>query len=225
MTSKKKWGPPVSRPKVETKKLHQRNVMVGFVVITVILLITAVILSNRPNNLDSSSKQSPFPYEVANPATGAVAPDFKLPSTQGGFVRLSDYAGKTVLLFFHEGIGCQPCWDQIRDLEKAQKNLKAAGIDELLTITSGPTRLIAQKMNDDRLTAIALGDTNLEVSKIYNANQYGMMGDSRDGHTFVLVGPDGIIDWRADYGGPPNYTMYVPVKTLLEDMKAKVSAP
>lgn len=221
MTSKKKWRPPVSRPKVEPKKLHQRNITASFVVTMVILLITALILSNRSNNLDSLSNRSLFPYEVADPAAGAVAPDFTLPSTQGGVVSLSDYVGKTVLLFFHEGIGCQPCWDQIRDLEKDQIKLKSAGIDQLLTITSGPTRLIAQKMNDDGLTAIALGDTNLEVSKIYNANKYGMMGDSRNGHSFILVGPDGMIDWRADYGGPPKYTMYVPVKNLLEDMKTE----
>ena len=30
-----------------------------------------------------------------------------------------------------------------------------------------------------------------------------MMGDMRDGHSFVLVGPDGVIRWRADYGGSP----------------------
>ena len=46
-----------------------------------------------------------------------------------------------------------------------------------------------------------------------------MMGTSRDGHTFILVGPDGVIRWRADYGGPPNYTMYLPVDALLADIQ------
>ena len=133
---------------------------------------------------------------------------------------MSDYRGKTVLLYFHEGIGCQPCWDQIRDLDAAQSQLTAAGIDQLLTITSGPETLIAQKMADDHLTATALADTNLDVSRRYSANQYGMMGDSRDGHTFILVGPDGRIQWRADYGGAPSYTMYVPVAKILSDLKA-----
>ncbi len=45
-------------------------------------------------------------------------------------------------------------------------------------------------------------------------NQFGMMGDSRDGHSLVLIGPDGEILWRADYGGAPNYTMFVPVPCL-----------
>lgn len=43
----------------------------------------------------------------------------------------------------------------------------------------------------------------------------GMMGDGMDGHTFILVNKGGMIAWRADYGGAPNYTMYVPVPNLL----------
>jgi len=57
------------------------------------------------------------------------------------------------------------------------------------------------------------------VSQSYHANQYGMMDGSSDGHSFIVVGPDGRIRWRADYGGSPNYTMYVPIATLLADMK------
>jgi peroxiredoxin Q/BCP len=41
-----------------------------------------------------------------------------------------------------------------------------------------------------------------------------------DGHSFVVVGPDGNIEWRADYGGAPNYTMFVPNSDLLAQMKA-----
>lgn len=218
MTSKKKWRASAPPPRVKPNIHRQRNIATGFVV--VVLLITSLIIANRFGNSKGVGQKSAFPYAVANPASGAMAPDFTLPSTTGGTIKLSDYKGQTVLLFFHEGIGCQPCWDQIRDLENDEAKLKSAGIDQLLTITSGPTRLIAQKMADDGLTAIALADTNLEISKIYNANQYGMMGDSRDGHSFVLVGPDGKIDWRADYGGPPKYTMYVPIQNILSDMKA-----
>ena len=72
------------------------------------------------------------------------------------------------------------------------------------------------------LTTPVLSDPDLAVSQQYGANQYGMMGASRDGHTFILVGPDGIIRWRADYGGAPNYTMYVPVQTLLADLQAGI---
>ena len=218
MTSKKKWRASTPPPVVKGHKIRPRKNNRTILVITALLLITFVVFAIQSGNNDGIGKKSTFPYAIANPASGAMAPDFSLPSTKGGSINLSDYRGKTVLLFFHEGIGCQPCWDQIRDLEKERAKLISAGIDQLLTITSGPTRLIAQKMNDDGLTSIALGDTNLKVSKNYHANQYGMMGNSRDGHTLILVGADGRIDWRADYGGPPNYTMYVPIETILSDL-------
>lgn len=180
--------------------------------------IFVIIIATRPTA--PTGRMSTAGYAIGSPEAGAKAPNFALPSALGGTVNLSDYRDKTVLLYFHEGLGCQPCWDQIRDLDAAQAQLKAAGVDQLLTITSGPANLIAQKMADDKLTAVALSDSNLDVSRTYQANQYGMMGDSRDGHTFILVGPDGRIQWRADYGGAPNYTMYVPVDKLLSDLKA-----
>jgi peroxiredoxin Q/BCP len=167
-------------------------------------------------------------YTIGSPGVGALAPDFTLPNVTGATtgaaapktVRLSDYRGKTVLLYFHEGLGCQPCWSQITDLQNTPAALRTAGVDQLLTITSGPADLVAQKTADDKLTEPALVDTDLAVSREYQANQYGMMGSSRDGHSFVLVGPDGRIQWRADYGGAPNYTMYVPVDELLADLRA-----
>jgi peroxiredoxin len=219
MTSAKKQRRPTIPPPQQPKSTKQRRTnVVSILVLGSLVALTFIVLATRSNSA-GDGKTSAAGYAIGNPGPGAQAPDFSLPSTSGGTVHLSDYRGKTVLLFFHEGIGCQPCWDQIRDLENVPASLASAGIDKLLTITSGPTRLIAQKMADENLTSIALGDTNLDISKTYNANQYGMMGDSRDGHSFLLIGPKGIIEWRADYGGPPKYTMYVPVEKILSDLK------
>lgn len=164
-------------------------------------------------------------YSIGSPGVGAMAPDFALPNVTGhpagaASARLADYRGKRVLLYFHEGLGCQPCWNQIRDLQNKPDLLKSLGVDQLLTITTGPADLVAEKMADDKLTVPALADPDLAVSRSYQANQYGMMGNDRDGHTFVLVGPDGRIQWRADYGGTPNYTMYVAPDQLAADLRA-----
>ena len=81
-----------------------------------------------------------------------------------------------------------------------------------------------QKLAQDGIAGPVLADTDLAVSKSYDANSYGMMGDSTDGHTFIVVDPDGVITWRADYGGAPDFTMFVPVPSLLADLNAGLAA-
>jgi len=189
----------------------------------VVLAIGGLYWIYQSTNQASTSDTTPrADYQVGSPGPGEKAPEFTLPSTTGDTVGLADYQGKNVLLYFHEGLGCQPCWDQIRDLEQTTADLKAAGVDELVAITTGPADLITRKVTDDGLSAVNLADRDLAVSVRYATNKYGMMGETRNGHSFILVGPDGTIRWRADYGGAPKYTMYVPVPRLLADLKAGV---
>jgi peroxiredoxin len=168
----------------------------------------------------SSPGTGAYPYKVASPGPGQAAPPFTLAATTGGRISLSAYRGKSVLLFFQEGLTCQPCWTQITDLQKHAAQLKAAGIGQVISITGDPIGPITQKARDMGLTTPVLADPGLAVSRSYRANAYGMMGSSADGHTFILVGPDGAIRWRADYGGAPKYTMFLPTATMLADMKA-----
>ena len=72
-----------------------------------------------------------------------------------------------------------------------------------------------------RACAAAAAVTREGVSlRTWSRPARGMMGDSRNGHTFLLVAPDGTITWRADYGGAPKYTMFLPVDRVLADLKA-----
>ena len=171
----------------------------------------------------AGGKAGQFAYEVGDPGPGQQAPTFRLPSTGGSF-DLAAERGKRVLLYFQEGIMCQPCWDQIVDLEKQQGKLKALGIDSMVSITTDPLDQLEQKQADDGFSTPVLSDPDLRVSKAYSANQYGMMGTSRDGHSFIVVGPNGRIEYRADYGGPPDHTMYVPPANLLADIQKGLHA-
>jgi peroxiredoxin Q/BCP len=161
---------------------------------------------------------SGYRHVAGQPAAGATAPGFTLSSGTGNQVSLADFRGRNVLLYFQEGLSCQPCWDQIKDLENSQAALKAAGVDAVVSITTDPAALIGRKAADEGLTTPVLSDPDLQVSRAYNANKYGMMGEMRDGHSFVLVGPNGIIRWRADYGGAPDYTMMLPTQKMLADL-------
>ena len=187
--------------------------------VAAVIAVLFVIFQNS-SSPSSSSKAGAYPYQVGSPGSGSAAPGFTLASSRGGTISLSAYRGKTVLLFFQEGLTCQPCWDQITDLQKHAAQLRAAGIAQVVSVTSDPIGAIAQKARDMGLTTPVLSDPGLAVSQQYSANSYGMMGAGRDGHTFILVGPDGIIRWRADYGGPPKYTMFLPATALLADLNA-----
>ena len=182
-----------------------------------------------------SSAQSPsaardpsagrYAFLVGKPGPGAAAPAIRLPSTTGGTFDLASLRGQRVLLYFQEGIMCQPCWDQLKDIESNIGRFRALGIDAVVSITTDPIDALKQKAVIERLSTPVLSDPDLRVSRAYDTNSYGMMGRSRNGHSFIVLDRDGKILWRADYGGAPKYHMYVPVANLIADLRQGLPAP
>lgn len=169
-----------------------------------------------------------YQYAVGSPGPGTPAPALKLPSTAGGTFDLASYRGKAqVLLYFQEGLTCQPCWDQMQAIQKDLAKFHALGIGPIVSITTDPLGDIKQKVKDEGLTIPVLADVGATYSSpsAWGTNQYQMqmMGD-RNGHSFILVGKNGRIRWRADYGGAPNYTMFVPDDRLLADLRHGMKA-
>jgi len=182
-----------------------------------VAVLGAIFYLSRPHHGSGSGQ---FKFAVGDPGPGQEAPPIDLPATTGGTFDLTSMSGKTVLLYFQEGLTCQPCWDQLKDIDSQMSQFRALGIDEVVSITTDPLDQIKQKVQDMGITSPVLSDPNLAVSQHYSANSFGMMGASRDGHSFIVVGPDGKILWRADYGGSPDFTMYVPVPNLVADIRA-----
>ena len=208
-----------------TRTQRWRNTAIATVTVIAVLLGLFFVYQNASSKSSADGTTPATSYDVGSPGVGETAPPFELSSATGGSVSLEDYRGRSVLLYFQEGLMCQPCWDQITDLEQAQNAVEAAGVDAVVSITSDPADLLGQKVIDQGIESTpVLSDPDLAVSREYSTNQYGMMGDSRNGHSLILVGPDGTIQWRADYGGAPDYTMYVPVKRLLADLRAGKAA-
>jgi peroxiredoxin Q/BCP len=185
-----------------------------------VAIIALGVLFFLNNNAKNSNQAGQYTFQVGSPGPGTVAPEIRLPATGGSTFDLAAMRGKTVLLYFQEGLTCQPCWDQLKDIQSNINQFHALGIDQVVSITTDPLNALQQKVADEGLTIPVLSDTQLAASSAYTANSYGMMGSSRDGHTFIVVGPDGTIKWRADYGGAPKYTMYVPVPNLVADIRA-----
>lgn len=162
-----------------------------------------------------------YVYQVGAPGPGADALALALPSTAGGTFDLASYRGKgAVLLYFQEGLTCQPCWDQLKAIRADTAKFDAMGIAAIVSITTDPPDLVARKVRDEGITIPVLSDVGARASSAWRTNRYQMMGmGERNGHTFILVGTDGKIRWRADYGGAPNYSMFIPTETILSDMK------
>ncbi|CAJ0804018.1 MULTISPECIES: redoxin domain-containing protein [Ralstonia] len=193
------------------------------------LVLSAIVWWSYPNKrqaiLDgaqptpASASSGRYPFQTGDPGPGTLAPPIQLRGVGGRDFDLRRLRGTTVLLYFQEGVTCQSCWDQDRDIARHFSEFRALGIDTIVTITTDPIDLLKKKASDTDIVTPVLSDPDLAVSRAYHANDYGMMGTRRDGHTFIVVGPDGRIQWRADYGGAPAYTMYVPVDVLVADLR------
>jgi peroxiredoxin Q/BCP len=180
--------------------------------------------SGTPGSAKSASQgSSGYQFAVGAPGPGQAAPAIRLPSTRGGTFDLAAYKGKEpVLLYFQEGLTCQPCWDQIAAIDQERGKFRALGIKTIVSITTDPLDLIKEKAQDEDLEMPILADEDAHVSDTYDARTYSMtwMKPPRDGHSFILIGKDGRIRWRADYGGPPKYTMFLPVDALITDLRS-----
>jgi peroxiredoxin len=183
-----------------------------------VLILAAIFYSSGLKD-SAAIGHDAYAYEVAEPAMGDPAPNLVLPGTDGAMFELSAYRGETILLYFHEGLMCQPCWDQIVEIEQNWARYEAFGIDRIVSVTNDPLDLIEQKVRDDGIHSLVLADPDLAVTSIYQANHYGMMAGDKAGHTFLLIDETGSILWRADYGGPPRYTMFVPTEHLIAQMR------
>jgi peroxiredoxin Q/BCP len=216
----KKPSPPRKRVIRNKRGVHMGIIVAALVGVAIVVLGVIFFLNTRGSSSPANSLADQYAFEVGHPGVGELAPAILLPSTDGGTFDLGAQRGKTVLLYFQEGLSCEPCWNQLKDIQSQQGAFGTLGIDRIVSITSDPLSALKQKVADEGITLSVLSDPTLSVSSTYAANQYGMMGTSRDGHTFILVGPDGRIKWRADYGGAPKYIMYVPVENLLADIRA-----
>ncbi len=215
--------PPRSERSAKSNDRRRMLVIAGVAVAAALVGLFVILETSGQGGTSTNPGSASGAYQVGQPAVGATAPDFTLPSTAGGTFSLSGQRGKTVLLYFQEGIGCEPCWQQIKDIESSASRFHSAGVDEVVSITTNDLGQLQQKASDEGIRTPVLSDSRLTASHAFNANMFGMMGQGADGHSFILVGPDGRIRWRADYGGAPNYTMYVPVDQILRDMH--VSTP
>lgn len=148
---------------------------------------------------------------------GDIAPSFRLPTVDGRYVSLSDYRGYPVLIFFNEGIGCDPCWRQIVELQNSQE--LAVMKVSIIAVTVDPVDQLQPIIKQWGIKVPVASDTSLKTVKDYDALYAGSMHPGqRPGHTFILVSADGIIKWRYDLPQAQANAgnMYVPTQDVIQ---------
>lgn len=130
-------------------------------------------------------------------AAGGAAPDFTLASTAGGAVSLADHRGHDVLLYFSEGLGCDPCFYQMVEIERNGRELSDAGLT-ILPIVMNPAPETARELERFGVRTPFLIDADGSVTR-----SYGMLGKGMHanlpGHGFVLIDRTGQVRWKMEY--------------------------
>src|SRR5260370_16920797 len=101
-----------------------------------------------------------------------------LRSTTGGTFYLASMRGKTVLLYFQEGLTCQPCWDQLKDIQSNISQFHALGIDQIVSITTDPLDTLNQKVAHEGLSIPFLSTQALVISPAYTPTAFVLLGSS-----------------------------------------------
>ena len=102
---------------------------------------------------------------------GSKAPDFKLPSQDGKIVKLSDFKGKRVALYFYVRDFTPGCTNQACSMRDGNDKLKSNGI-VTLGISTDSVESHKKFVNKYDLPFTVLSDVDAKVAKAYGV--YGM---------------------------------------------------
>ena len=133
-------------------------------------------------------------------AAGDAAPDFTLTDSYGKQVSLSDFRGRSVVVYFYPAAGTPGCTKQACDFRDSRADLAAAGTT-VLGISPDKPQKLARFREKEGLNFTLLSDPDHKVLEAYGAygekKLYGktIVGVIRS--TFV-VGPDGRLE-QAQY--------------------------
>lgn len=173
----------------------KQNVFLIIGVVGFAALILAGILFLQSGKQAGVVDNGQFRFDTA---VGKKAPDFTLSDMEGNQISLSSFLGKNVILFFNEGLMCYPaCLDQVVELDKLNaENTVAFSI----VVDSSKQWLNAQKDLPYLKGAKVLFDAGAKVSRQYDVLTLdsSMHRGMFPGHTYYLIGKEGIIRYALD---------------------------
>lgn len=133
-------------------------------------------------------------------APGDKAPDFSMPTDGGGSISLSDFAGKSVVLYFYPRDDTPGCTKEAIGFTQQIGVFEAAGV-AVVGVSKDTVAKHGKFRDKHELKVILASDAESDVTERYGAwvekKMYGKtyMGIER---CTYLIGPDGVIRevWR-----------------------------
>lgn len=128
-------------------------------------------------------------------SVGDLAPDFTLPTADGGSVTLSDLRGQGVVIFFYPAAMTPGCTTQACDFRDSLTSLKEAGYT-VLGVSPDPVPKLVEFTDSAELTYPLASDEDRAVLTAYGA--YGekkLYGKTVEGviRSTIVVDPEGKV--------------------------------
>lgn len=174
----------------------RRDVLLWGVVLTAVIGLIAAMMWSARDTTDATSRP---------------APDFTLSDTSGATVRLADFRGGNVVLYFNEGAGCQSCLTQMADIESNADRFADLDVTVLPIVMNTAEQIRADMTANGVKTPFLLDDG--KVSAAYGTLGKGMH-EGLPGHSFVLIDGQGVQRWYGEYP-----SMYLSSADLLEQIR------
>jgi peroxiredoxin Q/BCP len=129
-------------------------------------------------------------------AVGDTAPDFTLPTADGGSLTLSDLRGEHVVVYFYPAAGTPGCTKQACDFRDNLASLQSHGYRVVGVSPDSPAKLAAFAAEEE-LTFPLVSDPERAVLEAWGAwGEKTLYGKTVTGviRSTVVVGPDGTVE-------------------------------
>ncbi|MBD2795241.1 thioredoxin-dependent thiol peroxidase [Xenorhabdus sp. 18] len=127
---------------------------------------------------------------------GDKAPQFSLPDQDGGTIKLSDFKGQRVLVYFYPKAMTPGCTVQACGLRDSMDELKNINVEVLGISTDAPEKL-ARFVEKETLNFTLLSDVDHQVAEQFGVwGEKKFMGKTYDGihRISFLINPHGEIE-------------------------------
>ncbi len=149
---------------------------------------------------------------------GTPFPNFSLPNQDAKVVKLSDYAGKWLVVYFYPKDDTPGCTVQGRSFTATKAEYEAAGVT-VLGVSQDDVTSHKNFIHKFAFTIDLLSDTSASLMKALGLGQSEWKGNKYWDRTSFVVDPEGVIRKVYEKVTPEGHE-----KVLLDDIKSMKAA-